>query len=379
MTDTTTNPTWTTMGGNNARTGTIRVKSAATDAHPIRLQAQGGIFGSPVLNREGHLFFADMAGGVFSYSHDGKLFWQKTIEGGVHASPALDLERNVLFVATVTGTVCALDAANGETVWKKTLAGKYDPRILSDLLFLQKKQLLILNSWDWNYTALNASNGEQKFTGPAGPSPRAAAAADHDETIYIVRAEFGGDKSRRGVELVQIHPDSGEEKSMFFHPFDRSVSHAPVLAAAPVIDEIRNLIYFISNIDQGSMLHAVNPVSGESRWNYALARNVYATPCLMNDGCVTVGDLAGDVHCLDADGRLHYRYKTGSYFIFGGPVCDGEGTVYVGDSEGKAHRIDAKGIGEPFFEAERCIEGRLALDSGGRLFVPSTEGCVYMF
>ncbi len=372
--------TWYTMGGNNARSGTIEAQCTIRRKTPRKLEAQGGVFGSAVLTDEGTVLFADMSGSVHAYAEDGKLLWRKTVDGGVHAAPTFNRVTNTLYVGTVTGNVYALDAITGEQIWHQSLAGKYDPRILSDLLVIPEKKILVLSSWEWKYFAIDAETGKTKFDWPAGPSPRASASADSDGMIFTVRAEYErGRGAKRGVHLVRINPDSGDETSVFFHPFDESVPYAPVLVAAPVIDTKRNLVYCITNIYKDSLLHSVDPASGEGKWSCHFERNVYATPALLQDGRIAVGDLSGDVHCLNPDGSLSYRYKTGSYFIFGGPVSDGGGTVYVGDSEGKIHRINPKGIGEPFFEAERCIEARPAFQPDGSLLVPSTDGNVYIF
>ncbi len=372
-----TDKVWQTMGGCNSRTGCMRIQKSGPLTHRQTLPAQGGVFSSPVFSREGDVFIADMAGGVQAFSSDGSILWKKVFSDGFHASPVMDTQNNRLFAGTVKGDLYALNAQNGDEIWCKSVAGKYDPRILSDLLHISEKKLILFSSWEWKFFAIDSDSGADRFSLPAGPSPRAGASAAENGTIYALRPEFSG--KNRGVRLIQINPDSDEESSLFFQPLDESARYASVIAAAPVIDNERQVVIFAANLTHDSVIHAVSIPSGNPLWKYRLKRNVYATPLLLEDGAAAVGDLNGDLHCIDKDGALHYRYKTGSYYIYGGAVCLGDGNVYVGDSEGKVHYVNAQGIGEPFFEAERCIEGRPSFSPDGKLYVPSTDGNVYVF
>jgi len=374
---------WRTMGGDNSRRG-ISASSFTPKGKPsLRLEAKGSVLTAPIFDRKGTIFIADMAGWVQSFSPDGKPLWQRDLGGGIRSTPVLDEEENRLYAGTLTYGIFALDAKTGEVIWKKPLTEKNDPRILSDLLYLPKAKLVIASSWGEEYVALDAISGEKRFSLPAGFSPQAAASATSEETIYILRAKAPRppDRPSCAVRLLQVDAQTGKETSLLEQKQspDKAGSRTMAVMAAPVIDEPRNRIFIITNLDHEAVLHCLALASGEEQWQARFTRNVYATPAVSRRGDVVVADLNGEAHCFDEKGTRRYRYPTGAYYLLSSPVCDREGRVIVGDSEGKIHVISPEGVGEPFFEAERCIQGRPAFDPEGRLFAPSGDGNVYVF
>ena len=80
----------------------------------------------------------------------------------------------------------------------------------------------------------------------------------------------------------------------------------------------------------------------------------------------------------DLQGAKKFEYKTGAMFVLSGPVCDQQDRVFVADNEGKIHRVSMDGKGEVMHEAERSIQGRPAFNPSGKLYVPCTDGKVYV-
>jgi outer membrane protein assembly factor BamB len=151
------------------------------------------------------------------------------------------------------------------------------------------------------------------------------------------------------------------------------------VAASPILDDMRERLYFIVNADSDSNLYAFCLVTKKILWSRNFKRFIFGTPALLADGSVVVADLNGVVHVVSPLGSLNYRYYTGAYYLLAGPVCDREGSIFVGDPEGRLHLVSPDGTGEVIFEAPRSVEARPAFDPNGRLYLPSREGQVYVF
>src|SRR5690606_25000539 len=197
--------TWRMAGGDSFRCGAfpapLRVRPRTTVR---RLRASGAIQASPVFDHEGTTYIADMAGGLRAVSARGREGWRVALGGGVLATPAVSSTGRV-FAGTLTGEVIALDAETGSVVWRRSIPTRSDPRILSDLLYMDAVDLVVLSSWGGRFVALSGENGDTRFGWDAGVSPRSAATADNRGNIYFQRAV-----ADRGVELVRIDGSGGE-------------------------------------------------------------------------------------------------------------------------------------------------------------------------
>jgi len=375
MTEPLQNPTniWRTAGGDNTRRG-LFAKPVEIDPIPKRrLSTQGTVQASVVFDRNSTAYIADMAGGVQAYDTDGNELWHTRLDGGISATPVLHPEDDRLFVGTHTGWVYALKSTNGEPLWKIEIPSKSDPRILSDFLFLPRKNAIVLNSWGGKYYAMNAENGESLFSWDAGITPYAGVASDSNGTIYCLRAVW-----EKGIEFVRIDP-SGKETILYTQPLQKKPASRIFISAAPVTDEDRGIIYFITNLDQESLLHAWQMKTSQLLWTHRFPRNVLATPALMADGTIVTAVLDGFVYAIAPDQTLLYRYASGCEYLLSGAVCDNNGNVYLGDPLGIAHHITRDGCGQPFFESQRAIQSRLSFDPYGNLFVPLLDHSVAMF
>ncbi len=364
---------WSTSGGENSRRGLFA--GAVQPGHqPLRrLPAQGAVQAAVVFDSQGRAYVADMAGGVEAFTDDGRRIWEQRLTGGISATPAIDPDGGLLFVGTHTGWIYALAAANGNVVWKKEIPTKSDARILSDLLYLPRQKTVVLSSWGGRFHLLDARSGEVTHSWDAGISPSAGAMADDDEMVYCVRTVWP-----QGVQCVRISAE-GKETILFEQPGKHRPANRLLVAAAPVWDARRKIVYLVVNSDREAALHAWSAASAKLMWKYQFSAAVGATPAVANDGTIVVADMAGFVHALAPDGSTRYRYATGCEYLLAGGVCDNRGVVFIGDPLGMIHCIQPNGLGQPIFEAPRAIQARPSFHARGNLFVPATDRQVYVF
>ncbi len=364
---------WTTAGGANSRRGVFRgnVEIAAKPARA--LVALGSVQASVVFDANDRTFVADMAGGVQAFTHGGRLLWQKRLEGGISATPAVHTDGGMLFAGTHAGWVYALDASSGSVAWRTEIPTKADARILSDLLFVPRRGAIVLSSWGGRFVALDRATGKEQQSWDAGISPCAAAAADGDENIYCLRAAW-----KAGVQFVRIGID-GKEAILHQQPENEAPANRALVACAPVLDQERKVVYFVANADRSGTLRAWSLERGQEIWSRHFPAAVGATPAVALDGVITVADRGGFVHAVAPDGSLTYRYASGSDYFLAGGVCDRSGTVFVADSLGVVHVIGANGVGRPIFELPRSVQARPSFDLRGNLYVPAMDRHVYIF
>ncbi|HOJ60153.1 MAG TPA: PQQ-binding-like beta-propeller repeat protein [bacterium] len=369
---------WRTSGGDNTRRGCYRGKAAtaAQAGHPQSiLRAQGGVRASVVFDARNTAYIADMAGSIQACGEEGGATWVTGLEGGIAASPVLSPDDAQLYAATVRGYLYALDASSGQTAWRVSIPSKTDPRILSDLLHLPRLNAIVLNSWGGNFYAIDAGNGQIISSWSAGITPYAAAAADPEEHVYCLRAVW----EPAGIQFVRIDPVTGKEEVMHFESKKTRPPSRMTVAAAPVLDIERNVVYFITNLDKECLLFAYSLQSGAVLWNHPLSRYVQAIPCLRPDGSVVIADLHGEIQVFAPDGSRRFRCPTGTDYLEAGAVCDQSGWIYLGDPEGHVHALNPNGVDRVLFEAERAIEGRPSFDNRGYLFIPSMDSNIYIF
>jgi len=344
---------------------------------PTYLTVGGGVKASPVFDGKGNTYLAGMGGQLSSYTRDGKRRWLVQVSQGISASPVLDPSDRSLFVGTLGGEAYAIDASSGQIHWKQTIPSQSDPRILSDLLFLERSGLVVFNSWGGQFHALTAETGASRFTWSAGICPYASAAASENGTLYSVRVDSA--EGRSGMSYVSVDPESESETEFFFQPVHPQAANRAAVAASPVIDDARKRVYVIANLESSSQLQAFCLRTTRILWRRNFERFTFGTPALRADGFVVVSGLDGVVHLISPEGTLSSRYHTGAEYLLAGPVCDESGTIFVGDPEGRLHMISAEGTGRIVFEAQRAIEARSSFDPEGRLYLPSRDGRIYVF
>jgi outer membrane protein assembly factor BamB len=364
---------WRAAGGGGTRQGLFaRTGDPALRVRHL-LPALGAVQAAVVFDAEDRAFVADMAAHVHAFSLDGAPLWQAAVPGAVSATPVLHATENRIFIGTHAGWACALDSATGASLWQKPLPTKADPRILSDLLYVPEADAVVLSSWGGRFHALEASTGNERFSWDAGLAPYAAASTGSGGFIYSLRAV-----ANRGVEFVRVS-SGGEERVLHDVPEEKRGARRTLVAAAPVVDVERGRIYFVSNRDQGSWLHAWSEQEDRLLWQQPLPKAVQATPAVRADGVILLADLAGFVQALGPDGTNRFQHSCNCDYLLAGMVSDADGTSFLGDPLGFVHVLDRLGAGKAVFEAKRSIQARPSFDRRGSLYVPSTDRHVYVF
>jgi len=361
---------WNCSGADSSRRGLFPKRLKIKTKPIFALQTEATAQASVVFDGDGFCYVADMGGLIQAFLKD-RPVWQTKLNGSIVASPVFCNKPRCIFVATTDGSLYAISPQNGKILFKKNIPTESDPRILSDLLYVEKSEVIVLNSWGGKFYALNANNLEEKFYWDAGITPYAGASSDSDGNIYCLRAAQG-----RGVEFVKISPNA-KETVLYREPEGKRGARRTIVAAAPVIDETKKQIYFIANRDIGSSLCAFS--NDALIWKVGLPNQIQATPTLRADGVLILSDLRGFILGITNDGSLLFQYNTNSDYLIAGGVCEQGGTFFSGDPLGNVHQINERGDGKIIFESSRAILARPSFSPNGNLYIPSTDKKIYVF
>ena len=371
--ETATRPAWCMAGGDPQRTGRFGgpVKLAST---PLPcLETRAAVQAPVVFDGADRALVADMAGTVRAYTGEGRVLWERTLEGGVAAAPAVQTASGLLFVGTLAGSIYALETRSGATAWRLSLPSETDPRIVADLLVAPVLDLVITSSWGGRFCALTGDTGKLRFAWNAGISPRAAVSADHDGNLYCLRAMREG-----GIQLVHVDGE-GAESILYRAEAGPRGAVRTLVAAAPVLDAPRGRLYWILNADRTGHLCAWSLVARDLLWRYAFDRAVAATPAVRADGVVLVADRTGGLQAIAPDGSLAFQCKTSAEYLLAPPVCDAMGRAFVSDPTGGFRQLEPDGGCRVLFEAPRALQTQASFDRRGRLYLPCTDRRVYVF
>jgi outer membrane protein assembly factor BamB len=360
-------------GGNPQRTGRAAEAVRVHGAKIRRLPATAAVLNSVVLDDQDRVLVADMGGAVRCFSPRQRLVWERRLEGGAAASPAVDPASGRVFVATVAGFVYALDTSSGTPIWRRALPTTADPRILADLLLAGNPGWVVTSSWGGKFHALASSTGETIASWDAGISPRSAASADTRGRVYCWRVV-----RNRGLELVTVDP-AGEEKVMFAEAAGSRGVQRLLAAAAPVLDEARDRLYGIVNRDRDGQLCAWSLANGSLIWRCLFGRALAACPAIRPDGSLVVADMSGQVQLVTVEGQARILGATECEYLLAAPVCDARGCAYVGDPTGALHEVSGHGPMREVFVARRALQAQASVDRRGQLYVPDADGSVHFF
>lgn len=203
---------------------------------------------------------------------DGTPIWQRDFDAHAHSSPAVDTEKNLLFVGDNLAIIHAYNLKSGDRIWHHELPQTNEDQsdIKSTPTVIADKGLVVFGAWSNKVHAFDEQTGEQKWKLDLGANIMSSAAyAPGRETVYV----------------GSLYP-----------------THA---------------------------LHAIDVNTGEERWRADLGTAILSSPAVNSDeSLVVVGGLDGKLYAVDADdGSVVWSYGIGGQ-VSGSPALVGS-RVYV--------------------------------------------------
>ncbi|WP_226960822.1 outer membrane protein assembly factor BamB [Thalassotalea sp. LPB0316] len=247
----------------------------------------------------------------------GKIAWHAKVKGEVIAAPAF--ESNVVLVNTVSGLLIALDAQNGEELWKVeqdvpplTLRGTSAPAAASGGV--------LIGTPSGELTVYILENGQQGWSvnlGEPTGSTELDRVVDVDSKPLILGETVYAVSSRGNLSALELR--SGRVL------WQRQYSSYRQLSIA------RNNIYLT---DVKGHVYAIDRLNGLERWSNVSLTNRNVTGPAVQGNYVVVGDLEGYLHWLDVDtGDIVARMEVDSSGIYATPTVSDD-VLYVQSRDG---------------------------------------------
>ena len=329
-------------------------EEAATGSSVVpiwKFRCEDEVRSSPVLHN-GTLYIGAYDNNLYALqASDGSFKWKFATDGGIAASPALDLDNHVAIVGSEDTLVYAIDMRAGRIVW--TIMTERPVRCTARVAHGH----VFLGSDDGKLRAAKLGNGRVIWSFDAGAPIRSQPWITEDQIIFgsetgeVVGLDLGGSprwrfRARRGVTSSPVVYDGvAYFGSNDWHVYAIDVktgysiwrfkTQKPVWSSPCIDPDSKSL--FIGSVD-GS-LYALDIENGKERWRFNTENQITSSPAYAN-GAVYFGGIDGNVYCVDA--------KTGKQrwiFATEGPIPSSpyvaENVVYIGSSDHYIYALSA--------------------------------------
>jgi len=294
--------------------------------------------------------------------------WTKRLTSGASLSRTARPGHGTLVVGGSDGTLCCVDAATGDELWRKKVGSiTWGAAIWADLDGDGRDEV-VAGTERRGIVALDA-DGESRwaYTGAKGEKavvvqcPIAAADIDADGKAEVfAAAQFGplcikgdgslrwetltGDVFKSAVVIADADRDGAPElycssaNDNATYRFDARTGElawrAPMVGGADVYPSSCLCVGDVSGDGVGEIVAADDrgyvyclSHDGHTRWIFATEKRTHAAPSLGDvdgDGAVEVLVASGGhfLYCIDADGRLEWKYAADLRLIYAATIAD---------------------------------------------------------
>jgi outer membrane protein assembly factor BamB len=274
---------WPFFGFNPARTRYLPARGVKPPYRKIWHYVSGPLMEFPPVYANGRLYAINNSAQAFSLdANSGKLLWERKV-GQLNASSPAYAHGRLYMVNLVPGQILKLNAANGKTIWRRSLPGRAEssPLVIGNVVYFgcENGQLF----------ALNIHNGKTIWATTLGGPVKSAPAYEHG-ILYV--GDYGGN-----MNAVNAH--TGKLKWQ----------------------------------------------TSSQGLGFGVGGEFYSTPAVAF-GRVYAGNNDHRIYSFDVkDGTLAWSHSTGSY-VYSGPTVSATEfappTVYIGSFDGYVYALNAK-------------------------------------
>ncbi|MBS2213228.1 PQQ-binding-like beta-propeller repeat protein [Carboxylicivirga mesophila] len=305
---------------------------SAQDTLLWQFKAESGIYSSPVV--EDYIYFGDNASNLYALSKQtGKPIWTARVKGAIKSKPCVYNE--LIIINDASGSIQAFDRLSGSEIWTFTMDDEktvdmWDYYLSSPVVH---KGIVYIGSGDQHVYALNAENGELVWKYRTVGVVHASAVI-YDEKVLI--GSFDG-------YFYALDGDTGQLVWKFKTVGDKYFPNGAIQKAACVYKD--KVIFGSRDFN----VYALDVTSGRGHWNYKERGSwVIATPLLIDDNLYFGTSDTHRFYCFNADDGAVQWQKELNMRVYG-TAADCNGIVYFGCFNGKLYGMSAQS-GDVVFE-----------------------------
>jgi len=397
---------WPTFHGNNQRTGLSPYNTSHVNGTVSwKFKTGSGIESSPVIDREGTIYFGTTDCEVYAISKQGDLKWKTKIGtpqikgyGGsreytcIPGTASIDSNGNI-YITTRDQKIVALDS-EGNVLWEFIINLTPDqfgsPAIGSDgTIYVlgsppedgYKEDYQIFGGYDdTEYIKDNPPLGGLYALNPDGTQKW------HYEVNYRMFNSPALDKN--GLIYIAVSTDYNERKLIVLNQ-DGNVARKIILPmeveSSPAIADDGTV--YIGSFDQdetGAGLFSIG--EEEVNWHYTVGqKEIFTTPAINSDGTVYIGSMVNKIFAINSDGTEKWSLDVGGT-IESSISIGADGTIYFGvngvaEDKPNIYAINPDGTVKWDYSTEMLasIMGTPAIGSDGTVYVAAWDGNLYAF
>ncbi|MGC8699318.1 MAG: PQQ-binding-like beta-propeller repeat protein [Candidatus Acidifodinimicrobium sp.] len=324
-------------------------------------QTGNWVVSSPALSPDGKTLYVGSVDHYFYAinAQNGNVLWKVLLAGPVISSPSISINGNIYVVASTLSSV-SYSATGTGYLYKISPGGNVItlytfPNIVGTSPLVDPKTgNIYIGCLDGNlYSVSNTGNLNWTFQsgGEIGSSP---VLSNDGNTVY-----FG---SANGY-FYAVNASNGSVKWKF--------QTGAGIVSSPALDSKGN-VYFGSTDDY---VYALNS-SGGLIWKYNTGSRIGSSPAISN-GVLYIGNEAGYLDAINiSNGTLVWQYLTGGY-ILSSPAVDANGTIYVGSADGNLYAIGSNGSLVWKYPTSDVVGTSPVIAPGGIVYFGSNSDSVY--
>lgn len=272
--------------------------------------------------------------------------WTFKAEDEIRTSPTA--YRDLVFISSYDTNVWALNADDGEGVWKFPTTGGISVSPVID----EEHGFVMVGSEDNTFYAVEFKSGRINWTYSTNGKIRSTARVAHGHVF------FGSDDGK----IYAIVAQNGR----YLWEYDMG---SPVRTQPWVTNDI-----VICGCEEGELVAL--ELSGEKKWSLRAKRAITSSPYVDLEGICYVGSFDGFLYAIQAEsGYRMWRYRTGRPIV-SSPTVDGN-LVFFGVTDGLFYAVNTQTGKEKWkFSAEAPIVGG-AIVHGESVYFGDSKGNFY--
>ncbi len=323
---------WPTFRRDHRNTACSKLSAEYQGDHPWTFSTGKGIFSTPVIDRNGDIYFGSADHYFYSLLPDGRLKWKFKTGEIIDSAAALPAFRphnqDTVVVPSGDGFLYCLETRTGEQVWKfdgnEELKGHFNNWFEGNVAVGPDGTLYAGNT-NFRYYALTRQ-GNLKWTYQTGSNAWSIAGIAPDGTIIWGSCD------------TFIHGVSQQGKRKW-----RKRTLGFISASAAIgLDGTA----YLGSFD--SYLYAINARTGKVTWRFKTNDHIYASAALLEDQnqtrLILVGSTDGILYAVNPAGELAWSFDSGapirsSPVLGRAPRGEPGWIVYFGNGAGKIYAL----------------------------------------
>jgi outer membrane protein assembly factor BamB len=248
-------------------------------------------------------------------------YYTRFSKNGIHGSPTIDPERNMVYIGAYDGWIYALDRDTGKRVWNTKL-GDYigsSPTLYKDTVYIGVE----MRAPDGYIVGVDADTGREVF--------RSSKLGNHPHSTPTIDPESGCIFIGENNGHLYCYWLSNQTERWRFKTGDDIKSTASVNQG----------VVYITSWD--GYLYAINITTGKSIWTHHSGYRIMSSPTIDPENNVLYyGNHGGKIYAINANsGKRIWVHNTGDRIQSSATLVKETNTLIIGSNDSNLYLLDA--------------------------------------